>query len=99
MDMRLRLKEGWIASDEDPYVFARKHGFEIFSRPCDDCGEPMTTTVPFRFRTSRGVNYGLVAPLCECGSDDNPPYCMLLEAFCVVGAERTERRKRKRNRR
>lgn len=56
----------------DPKAWAAKHGIEPFSRPCEECGTEMVTTIPFALREMRG----LIAPRCKCGSN-NTPYCVV----------------------
>lgn len=61
---------------QDPEAWAARFGIEPFTHPCDGCGEPLSTTLPF----ASGELRGLIAPRCACGNDA-PPYC-------VVGARR-----------
>ena len=58
----------------DPVRWAKRYGIEPLTHPCDICGEPLTTTMPFRF----GKLGGLIAEPCKCG-DNNPPYALVLE--------------------
>lgn len=55
----------------DPDRWARRHGLEPWSCPCERCGTVLTTTVPFAW----GCWRGLVAPLCACGHP-RPPFCV-----------------------
>ena len=65
--------EGFLALlGTDPARWARRHGIEPFTTPCDACGSPKTTTVPI----ARGAQRGLMAPLCECG-DPSETYCLV----------------------
>lgn len=82
MNQRLLLKRGWITCDvKDVDAWARRHGLEVFSYPCQECGRDLTANVPFWFKTKIGIAHGLTAPGCDCGSDSTPPHCMLLSHF------------------
>lgn len=52
-------------------AWGQRHGIEAFTAPCDECGRPLTTSVPFAW----GERRGLVAPACECGNT-HTPYCI-----------------------
>jgi hypothetical protein len=52
----------------------RRYGVEPFTAPCQDCGTPLTTTIPFVEGTLRGLK----APRCVCGQDQ-APYALVLE--------------------
>lgn len=53
--------------------WTKRYGVEPFSHPCEDCGRPRTTTVPF----VRGTLRGLRAPACECGAEEGVPYVIV----------------------
>ena len=40
--------------------------------PCSECGRDCTTSIPFAYKTFRG----LMAPPCSCGND-RTPYCLV----------------------
>jgi hypothetical protein len=58
----------------DPAQWAARYDIEPFSVRCDRCGAEQSTTVPFVYRSLRG----LVAPKCQCGNESTP--------YCVVAA-------------
>lgn len=60
-----------LVAGVDPDRWARRHGLEPWSCPCERCGTVLTTTVPFAW----GCWRGLVAPLCACGHT-RPPFCV-----------------------
>jgi hypothetical protein len=62
-----------IAHGVDPGRWARRHGIEPFTVPCDGCGQPKTTTLPI----ARGALRGLLAARCGCGDPS--------DTYCVVG--------------
>ncbi len=66
----LDYKHILVASGVNPEKWARRFGLEPFTCPCQGCGSPRTTSVPFATKTLRG----LVAPACKCGEKFNP-YC------------------------
>jgi len=51
-----------------------RYGVEPFSHPCSQCGEMLTTSLPF----VQGRIHGLAAPPCKCGNDCTP-YAILME--------------------
>ena len=53
--------------------WTRRYGVEPFTAPCQDCGRPLTTTIPF----AQGPLRGLKAPQCVCGQN-SAPYALLL---------------------
>lgn len=57
----------------DPERWARRHGIEPLTTPCEACGSPKTTTIPI----ARGELRGLLAPRCGCGDPS--------DTYCVVG--------------
>lgn len=77
----------------DAKRWAARYGIEPFAYPCRSCGTMLTTSVPFAYRTLRG----LLAPPCQCGNT-RTPYCVvrapghgdLLDFF--KSAQRLERR-------
>lgn len=56
----------------DANAWAVRHGIEPFSHGCSDCGAPLRTSLPFAYRSLRG----LVAPRCACGNE-RTPYCVV----------------------
>lgn len=56
----------------DAELWAARHDIQPFTVPCDTCGRPMTTTIPFAWRSLRG----LIAAKCSCGSESTP-YCVV----------------------
>ena len=52
--------------------WAKRYDIEPFSHECHECGETLTTSVPFVVGELRG----LVAPTCDCGNA-NAPYCLV----------------------
>ncbi len=60
-----------------PEAWAKRHDLAPYTRPCQDCGAPKTSSVPF----ARGQLRGLMAPPCKaCGSDARTPYCVVRAA-------------------
>mgnify|MGYP000927363090 CR=1 FL=1 len=57
-----------------PKAWAARHELLPFTHPCDECGEPLTTTLPF----AQGQFRGLRAPECSCGNEQTP-YCLVRE--------------------
>lgn len=56
-------------------AWSQRHDLEPYTRPCSECGAPLTTTVPF----ATGQMRGLLAPDCSCGNK-NTPYCVVRDA-------------------
>lgn len=56
----------------NPVTWAARYDLEPFRFPCSDCGQLLTTTVPFAYQQLRG----LIAPDCSCGNKF-PPYCVV----------------------
>jgi len=52
--------------------WAARYEIEPSTHPCYDCGEPLTTSIPFAIGQLRG----LVAPACACGNKSTP-YCVV----------------------
>jgi hypothetical protein len=67
----------------DPVGFARRHGIVPFTHPCQECSEPLTTSIPFAAGTLRG----LIAPTCHrCGCEITPyAVVRLLKAGDLLG--------------
>lgn len=61
-----------IVHGADAARWAKRFGIEPFSHPCRRCGALLTTSVPFAYKTLRG----LLAPSCACGNQGTP-YCMV----------------------
>lgn len=67
------MVEGFLALlGGDPVRWARRHGIEPFTTPCDGCDSPKATTIPI----ARGTQRGLMAPRCGCG-DPSDTYCLV----------------------
>ncbi len=47
-------------------------GLEKFEVPCSQCGTTRELTIPF----AQGDYRGLIAPVCQCGTEDRP-YCFV----------------------
>ncbi len=62
-----------VVHGADADRWARRHGVEPFTTPCEPCGSVKTTTIPI----ARGKLRGLMAPRCECGDPS--------DTYCVVG--------------
>jgi hypothetical protein len=62
----------WIVHGVSTERWIARYDLEPFTHPCNSCGEPLTTTIPFIWGQFRG----LMAPRCACG-DPNPPYCFV----------------------
>lgn len=56
----------------DPTRWAQRFDIQPFTRACGECGESLTTSVPFVHGTLRG----LLAPTCTCGNAKTP-YCVV----------------------
>ena len=52
-----------------------RYGIEPFSHPCSECGQMLTTTLPF----VHGHIRGLQAKRCECGNE-RTPFSVILDA-------------------
>lgn len=78
-----------------PKAWAKRYDLLPFTHPCDACGEPLTTTLPF----AQGQLRGLRAPTCSCGNKQTP-WCLVRDRrfgdlftgsaaqFCCVGRRR-----------
>ena len=53
-------------------AWCARYDLEPFDAPCSSCGAVVRTTIPFAYRTLRG----LIAPQCQCGTTDRP-YCVV----------------------
>ena len=67
-----RREKFLLVLGSDPKRWAERFGIEPFSHPCIDCGEMLSTSLPFACDSLRG----LIAPRCSCGND-RPPYCVV----------------------
>jgi hypothetical protein len=56
-------------------AWAARWDLEPYTRPCSECGQPLTTTRPFAV----GALRGLACPPCPCGNEATP--------YCLVAAE------------
>ena len=64
------LSEFWYVYGADPKRWAARFDLEPFMSPCNDCGLPVETTLPFVVGPFRGL-----AANCSCGS--RVPYCLV----------------------
>ena len=57
----------------DEKKWAKRHGIEPYTGPCDECGETLSTTIPFVYGGCRG----LMSPPCPSCGKKQTPYCMV----------------------
>jgi hypothetical protein len=65
----------WLVYGISQEAWTRRFGVEPFSHPCSECGEVLTTSLPF----VQGQMRGLSAPRCKCGND-HTPYAVVRDA-------------------
>ncbi len=55
-------------------AWAKRFDIEPCTHPCQNCGVPKTSTIPF----ARGTLRGLMSPPCAtCGDEAKTPYCLV----------------------
>jgi len=57
-----------IVHGVDPKRWCEVHGFTPFTAPCQECGLPLTTSLPMVWGKLRGMR----APVCVCGNTRTP---------------------------
>jgi hypothetical protein len=65
-----------VAYGVDPARWARRHDIEPAEAPCQVCGAPLRTTLPF----AAGEFRGLLAPPCGACGNEITPYCLVRDA-------------------